>query len=235
MEKERIRFKVDYLLLGERQLSRLAVLVPQVLKMLSFGLIVLAVPQARALYYSFPVLGVLYISAAVLLRILVWCAELLRDRWFMHRITGNKISASSLLVQFSFADIFRAAVLALSLRVRCFCRGVLFFCLPVLCLAVSLSFINSGVSGAVLGALVCGNILLFAVAGLFCSAAFCTVRYAVKLTSLEKSELYRNVKEKITALDSSSFRLLRLRLLPTGTFSSERIMAGLLYSQSRIY
>lgn len=235
MEKERIRFKVDYLLLGERQFSRLAVLVPQVLKMLSFGLIVLAVPQVRALYYSFPVLGVLYIFTAVLLRILVWSAELLRDRWFMHRVNGTKIPASSLLVQFSFADIIRAAVLALNLRVRCFCRGVLFFAVPVLCLAVSLSFVNSGVSGAVLGALVFGNVLLFAVAGLFCSAAFCTVRYAVKLTSLEKSELYRNVKEKITALDSSGFRLLSLRLLPTGTFSSERIMAGLLYSQSRIY
>lgn len=234
MDKEKIRFRVDYLLLGERQFSRLTVLVPQVLKILYFGLIVLAVPQVSALYYSFPVLGVLYILAAVMLRLLVWCAELLRDRWFMHRITGTKISASSLLAQFSFADVFRAAVLALNLRVRCWGRGLLFFAVPVLCLAVSLDFVNSGVSGAVLGALVCGNILLFAVAGLFCSAAFCTVRYAVKLTSLEKSGLFRNVKEKITALDSSGFRLLRLRVLSAGTFSSERIMAGLLYSQNML-
>lgn len=234
MEKERIRFKVDYLLLGERQLSRLAVLVPQALKMLSFGLIVLAVPQARMLYYSFPVLGVLYISAAVLLRILVWCAELLRDRWFMHRITGNKISASSLLVQFSFADILRAAVLALSLRVRCFCRGALFFAVPALSLALSLAFVGSGVSSAVLGALACGNLLLIAVAGIFCSATFCTVRYAVKLTSLEKSGLFRAVKEKVEALDSGGFRLLRIRVLSPGTFSSEKIMAGLLYSKNTI-
>ena len=234
MEKEKIRFRVDYLLLGERQFSRLTVLVPQVLKILSFGLIVLAVPQIDVLYYSFPMLGVLYVLAAVLLRLLVWCSELLRDRWFMHRITGMKISASSLLAQFSFADIFRAAVLAMILRVCCWGRGLLFFTVPALCLALSLNFINSGVSSAVLGALVCGNILLFAVAGLFCSAAFCTVRYAVKLTSLEKSGLFSVVKEKITALDSSGFRLLRLRVLSAGTFSSERIMAGLLYSRNML-
>lgn len=234
MDKEKIRFKVDYLLLGERQFSRLTVFVPQVLKILSFGLIVLAVPQVGALYYSFPVLGVLYIFAAVMLRLLVWCAELLRDRWFMHRINGNKISASTLLAQFSFADILRAVGFALTLRFYCFGRGIVFFAVPVLSLAVSLAFVSSGVSGAVLGAFLCGNILLLAVAGLFCSAAFCTVRYAVKLSSLEKSGIFRAVKEKILALDSSGFKLLRLRVLPAGTFSAERIMAGLLYSKSML-
>lgn len=234
MDKEKIRFRVDYLLLGERQFSRLLVFVPQVLKILSFGLIVLAVPQVSALYYSFPVLGVLYVSAAVMLRLLVWCAELFRDRWFMHRINGTRVSASSLLADFSFSDIFRAAVLALTLRIYCFGRGVLFFVVPALCLAVSLFFVNSGASAAVLGALMCGNLLLFAVAGLFCSAAFCTVRYAVKLSSLEKSGLFRAVKEKITALDSSGFRLLRLRVLFGGFFSAGKIMAGMVYSKSML-
>lgn len=234
MEKEKMRFKVESLLLGERQFSRLAVLVPQVLKLLSFGLIALAVPQVSMLYYSFPVLGVIYVFATVMLRLLIWCAELFRDRWFMCRMNGNEISASRLLAQFSFADVFRAAVLALTLRVYCFGRGLLFLTVPALCLAVSLSFVSSGVSSAVLGALACGNFLLFAVAGIFCLAAFSTVRYAVKLTSLEKSGLFRAAKEKVAALDSSGFRLLRLRALSAGTFSSERIMAGLIYSKNTI-
>lgn len=233
MEKEKIRFRVDYLLLGERQFSRFIVLVPQVLKWLSLVLFVLAVLQVNGLYYSFPVLGVLYVFAAVMLRLLVWCAELLRDRWLMHRINGNKISVLALLAQFSLSDIFRAAVLALTLRLHCIGRGVLFFAVPVLCLAVSFSFVNSGVSSAVLVALVCGNVLLFTVATFFYSAAVCTVRYAVKLTSLEKSGLLNAVKERITALDSSGFRLLRLRVLPVSAFSAERIMAGLLYSKAK--
>ncbi len=229
---EKIRLKVDYLLLGERQFSRFVVLAPQVLKVLFFGLIVIAVPQVSALYYSFPALGLLYIFAAIMLRLLVWCAELFRDRWFLHRINGVKISASSLLANFSIADVFRASVLALVLRLYCLGRGILFFAVPVLCLSVSLACINSGVSGAVLGALACGNLLLFAVAGLFCSAAFCTVRYAVKLSCLEKSGLIGAVKEKIRALDSSGLRLLRLRVLSAGFFSAGKIMAGLVYSSS---
>lgn len=234
MEKEKMRFRVESLLLGERQLSRLVVLVPQVLRIMSFILLVLAVPQITVLYGSFPVLGAVYIFAAVMLRVLIWCAELLRDRWFVCRMNGSKIKASSLLAGFSFRDVFRAAVLALTLRLYCLGRGLLFFAVPVLCFSVSLAFAGSGVSSAVLGALVCGNILIFAVAGIFCSAALCTVRYAVKLTSLEKSGLFRAVREKVTALDSSGFRLLRLRVLSAGTFSSERIMAGLLYSANAI-
>lgn len=234
MAKEGIRYRADYLLLGERQLSRLPVLIPQVLKLLLFGLVVLALPQLKALCLSFPVLGVVYFFTAVMLRLLVWCAELLRDRWFMSRVNGNKISLSGLLAYFSFTDVFRSAVLALILRVLCFGRGVLFFSVPVLFLAVSFAFVNSGVSTAVIGVLLCGNLILFAVSGVFYAAAVCTVRYAVKLTSLEKSGLSRSVSEKITALDSSGFRLLRLRVLSTGTFSSERIMLSLLYSESVI-
>lgn len=234
MEKEKMRLKVDSLLLGERQLSRLVVLVPQVLKALSLLLLVLAVPQVKVLYYSFPVLGAVYVFAAVMLRVLIWCAELLRDRWFACRINGAKISASDLLARFSFADVLRAAVLALTLRLYCLGRGAVFFAAPALCFFVSLAFVGAGVSTAVFGALACGNLLLFAVAGVFCSASFCTVRYAVKLTSLEKSGLFRAVKGKVAALDSSGFRILRLRMLTAGTFSSERIMAGLIYSANAI-
>lgn len=234
MEKEKIRFRVDYLLLGERQASRLAVLVPQVLKLLSFVLIALAVPQIPGLYRSFPVLGIIYVFAAVTLRLLIWCAELFRDRWFVYRMNGRKISASGLLAEFSLADVFRAAVLALTLRAYCLGRGLLFFAVPALCLAVSLAFVSSGVSSAVLVALVCGNLLLSAVAGVFCLSAFCTVRYAVKLTSLENSGLFRAVKEKVAALDSKGLHLLRVRMLLAGTVSSERIMAGLLYSKNAI-
>ena len=234
MNKEKIRYRADYLLLGERQFSRLPVLIPQLLKLLLFGLVVLAVPQLKALCFSFPVLGVLYLFAAVMLRLLVWCAELLRDRWFMNRINGNKISLSALVAHFSFSDVLRAVLLALNSRLYCFGRGLLFFVVPFLFLTVSLSLVNSGVSGAVLGVLVCGNLLLFAVAGVFCSAALCSVRYAIKLTSLEKSGLSRSVSEKITALDSNGFRLLRLRVLSAGTFSSERIMLSLLFSENVI-
>ena len=230
MGKEKIRFKVDSLLLGERQLSRLVVLVPQVLKILSFVLVVLAVPQVRVLYYSFPALGVIYVIVAIMLRILIWCAELFRDRWFVCRIKGLKIKAAVLLARFSFRDVLRAGELALVSRLYYLGRGLPFFAVPLLCLAVSVWFVYSGVSSTVLFTLVCGNLLLFAAAGVFCSAALCTVRYAVKLTSLEKSGAFGAVREKISALDSSGFRLLRLRTLNAGTFSSERIMAALLYS-----
>ena len=232
MKNEKIRFEVDYILLGERRFWRFPLLAPRVLKLLSFVLIVLALLQINTLYRSFSVLAVLYVLAAALLRLLVWCAELVRDRWLVHRISGNKIAASALLAAFSRSDIFRAAVLALVLRLYCFCRGVLIFAVPVLFLAASLYIVGSGVSTAVLGSLVCGNLLLFTVAVLFYSAAVCPVRCAVKLTSLEKSGLAGAVKEKITALDTSGFRLLSLRLLPVGTFSAQRIMAGLIYSGS---
>ncbi len=234
MEKAKMRFRVDSLLAGERQLSRLIVLMPKVLKLLCVVLVVLAVPQADVLCCSFPVLGVIYVIAAVMLRVLIWCAELLRDRWFVCRINGAKISASSLLSQFSSADILRATVLALTLRLYCIFRGIVFFAVPVLFFSVSLALAGSGVSGTVLVTLACGNLLLFGVAGAFTSAAFCAVSCAVKLTSLEKSSLFGAVREKISVLDSTGFRLLRLRAMNAGAFSSERIIACLLYSADAI-
>ena len=234
MKNEKIRLRVDSLLLGERRFSRLVVLVPRLLRVLSAVLILLALPQIGVLYYSFPVLGVMYVFAAVMLRVLLWCAELLRDRWFMCRIKGMKLSASSLLADFSFADIFRAALLAVTLRLRCIGRGAGFFALPLLCLALSFYLVSSGISSAVLAALVCGNFLFLAAAWLFSSAALSSVRFAVKLTAFEKSGLAVAVNEKIAVLDSCCLRLLGLRVLSGGFFSAEKIMAGMVFSEKML-
>ena len=234
MTKAHIRQQIDYMLAGERRLSHFLMLVPFWLKLRSFVLLVLALPQIVVVYRHFPLLGGIYVITAIMLRLLIWCSELFRDRWLVCRINGEKISAITLLVGFSFRDVFRAAVLAVVLRVYCFCRAISLFIVPAFGMAVSVALAMSGISTAVLFCVLCGDFFILILSLMFYASATASVRCAVKLSSFEKSGLVGAVRERMNSLDGAGVSALSSGFMLFGCFSASKIMSGLVCAQKVI-
>lgn len=234
MKTEKLKLNADYLLLGERGVSRTVMLFPRLLRGLAVALFVLGALNTELLYSGVPALGALYVFAAVSLRILIWCSTFLRDRWFMSRVNGAPAALSELLVRFTFSDLLRAFRLSVTASAYCLVRTTLFLALPLCALAVSIVYVQTGISSAVLAVIVCGNILFLLVAGFFCAAALCTVFYAAKLSCFEKSGIVRQFYHRLKALDKVSFSLLNFQLFFGGIFGIRKEMAGFIYSDSLI-
>ncbi len=235
MKTEELKLSADYLLLGERGASRAVMWFVRLLRLMSAALLISGVANISLLYSAFPVLGAAYAAASVLLRLLLWCAELFRSRWFMHRVNGTPLNAADMLAAFSFADVLCAVKLSLCVRLYCVLRGTLFLALPLCLTAVSLLYAKTGISGAVLAVLVCGNILLFMLAAFFCAASLSSVIYAGRLSCFEKNSLFNNFRERLKTLDKMSFALLNFKLFFGNFFGIRKEIAGLIYTRSVVF
>lgn len=232
---EKLKLSADYLLLGERGVSRVMLWSVRLLRAMSVVLMISGLTNISLLYSDVPVLGAVYVAATVLLRLLLWSAELFRNRWFMYRVNGTPVRAADMLASFSVSDVVCAVKLSFCVRFYCVIRSVLFLALPLVLAAVSLLYARTGISGAVLAVLVCGNILLFMLAAFFCAAGLSTAVYAGRLGCFDKKGLLKNFRERLKKLDKMSFALLNFKFFFGNFFGIRKEIAGLIYTRSVLF
>lgn len=173
---------------------------------------------------------VLIIGAIVIVLslILLECMRTLKDRWYSFVKTGHDYTFSELTVSFGVRDLYFSLVSALLGFLMSVLRFVLFFFVPVISLFITQKFLASGVSNAMLAALITGNIVLFC-----CALAFWLV--SLNCVSLARSLCVGDIKNYgsiLYALDKNAFRLFRFGAMLSVINRGSRRLAKIMYADS---
>lgn len=236
MSYDKIRLKVNSLLLGKKHIGRFAVLFPRFIKALQFVLWALMIAHTADFDVgeSGVVLSVAFATASILLQFIAVSFELLRDRWLCSTLGRDKKSFSELFVGFSLADLLLAVKLSFIFRLRCVLRIILFMSFPLTVSIYCFELSGFEMSRAKWAVCVCGCLLLIAVGAFFAALSVCPLLAAKRMSCFDLKNPFSAFYKKTMLLDRSCLSLLRFNFTFHPFRSAGKAMAAIIFAKAAI-
>ncbi len=231
MEKEKLRLKTAYLLLGCKKQALFVSAFPIVLKFLLLSSAVLLALQRDAFFggKSSGMLLFLALSAEIGGFVLLRCFVLLRFRWFSLRSRSEPTDICSLIAGCSFSDFRLAVKLWIFSVMRRVSGLVLFLLFPAFCSVCALGYFSNGVSFRSLAAVSSGLLLLWAVGSFFFFSSVCATRAVCAVCCFEKKRVFAELWRKSAVMDKNALEYVKFKLFFYPWFGSKKLLANAIY------